>query len=355
VGSRICEADAVGPLVAVAERLGAPVIHEAATSHGRSSFPSDHPLAAGMLPFWSPDVRRRLQEFDVLLVAGMKLLQQYIYHEPARAVPESCRIVHLDDDPWEVGKNYPVEVGVVGHPRVALAELAAELDARMTDDQRRAARRRSQARQSDLAGQRQALRRQGEAEMGLRPITPRGLMELLARVLPHDVAVVEESPTTTDCYFERVGALRNTTGYFAQRGWALGWGLNCAIGVQLAWPERPVLAILGDGSTLYGLQGLWTAAHYRLPVTFLVTNNTQYKILKDCARVLGLPNAMAHQYLGLDLVDPPVDYVRLAEAMGVKACRLGEPDAVSDAVRQSLEGDEPRLIEVPIQAPADQP
>jgi benzoylformate decarboxylase len=167
------------------------------------------------------------------------------------------------------------------------------------------------------------------------------------------VAVIEESPTAAPCYFERVGALKNTSGYFAQRGWALGWGLGCAIGVKLAWPDRPVLAILGDGSTLYGIQGLWTAAHYRIPVTFLITNNQQYKILKECAGVLGLPEARAGRYLGLDVNEPAIDYVGLARSFGVPAQRITEPDEVAEAVAASLLADVPQLIEVPIHAGGD--
>jgi benzoylformate decarboxylase len=353
VGSRICEAEAVDQLVAVAERLGAPVIHEATTSHGRCSFPSDHPLAAGTLPFWSPEVRRRLAEFDVLLVAGMKLLQQYIYHEPARALPEHLRLVQLDDDPWELGKNYPVEVGVVGHPRPSLAELASLLGAVMSPEQVQAAKARVLSHGRQRSEQRDALRREAQRQRELRPLTPLCVMESLSQILPDDVAVIEEAPTTTmGGYFERVGALRNTSGYFAQRGWALGWGLNCAIGVKLAWPQRPVLALVGDGSAMYGIPGLWTAAHYRLPVTFVICNNAQYKILKDCAQVLRLPAALAGRFEGLDVVGPEIDYVGLSRSLGVTACRTGDPDELSQLVRQSLAGDVPRLIEVPVQEPS---
>jgi len=351
VGNRIREADAVEELVAVAERLGAPVIHEATTSHGRCSFPSGHPLAALPLPFWSPEVRERLAEFDVLLVSGMKLMQLYIYHEPARAVPEHVRLVQIDDDPREIGKNYPVEVGLVGHPKPALAELAALLDQQMTSQQVEAARGRASARGSLHQAQREALRREARKQYDLRPVTPLCLMDRLAEIIPSDVAVIEESPTTAAGYFERVGMLRNTSGYFAQRGWALGWGLNCAIGVKLAWPDRPVLALIGDGSAMYGIQGLWTAACYRIPVTFLITNNTEYRILKDCARVLKLPHACAGRYLGLDVVSPPVDYVALARSLGVTACRLSEPDDVCQAVAESLAADQPHLIEVPVKRP----
>ena len=351
VGSRICEADAVGELVAVAERLGAPVIHEASTSHGRSSFPSAHPLAGGFLAFWSPEVRGQLAEFDVLLVAGMKLMQQYIYHEPWRPIPEHVKLVQIDDDPWELNKNYPLEVGVVGHPKPALAELAAELDRRMTPAELEAAQARGTSRgEAHLAG-RESLRREAESLFDVRPIAPLALMECLARVLPADVAVVEESPTTTGCYFERTGTLGNTSGYFAHRGWALGWGLNCAIGVKLAWPERPVLALIGDGSAMYGIQGLWTAARYQVPVTFVITNNTEYRILKDCARVMNLPSAAAGNFLGLDTVEPAVDFVSLAHSLGVPARRVSEPEELAAAVSESLTADKLQLIEVPVRQP----
>jgi benzoylformate decarboxylase len=113
-----------------------------------------------------------------------------------------------------------------------------------------------------------------------------------------------------------------------------------------------VLAILGDGSAMYGIQGLWTAAHYGLAVTFVVTNNSEYRILKDCARVLGLPSAMEDCFERMDLVCPSIDYVALARSLGVAARRVTGPDELSDAVRESLAGGVPQLIEVPVKAPA---
>jgi benzoylformate decarboxylase len=284
----------------------------------------------------------------MLLVAGMKLMQQYIYHEPSRPIPEHVRLVQFDDDPWELNKNYPLEVGVIGHPKPALAELAAELTRQMSGPQKAAAQQRGKAHAQAHEAQRAALRREAEAQYDVRPMTPLCLMDHLARILPDDVALIEESPTTTVCYLERIGALKNTTGYFAHRGWALGWGLNCAIGVKLAWPDRPVLALIGDGSAMYGIQGLWTAAHYRIPVTFVITNNTEYRILKDCARVMKLPEACAGRFLGLDTVAPAIDFVNLARSLGVPARRVTEPEEMAHVVAQSLAGDRPQLIEVPV-------
>ncbi|MCE9603817.1 MAG: thiamine pyrophosphate-binding protein [Planctomycetia bacterium] len=347
-GSRIVEADAVRALVAVAEALGAPVFSESATSHGRLPFPADHPLYGQQLPLWAPDVQAKLAEFDVLLVAGLDLLRMYVHHEPPQAVPSRCRIVHLDEDPRQIGKNYPVEVGLVGDVRTGLEELAAQIPATMNGAAATEAKRRGEQRGARHAEIRDALRLRVAGERAARPMLPSTLMETVGRVLPADVAVVEEAVTTTDFLLERLGILKNTDGYFAHRGWALGWGLGCAIGVKLAWPERPTLALLGDGASLYGIQGLWTAARYRIPVTFVICNNNQYRILKDGARMLGMPAAQQGEFLGMDLTPPTIDFVQLSQSLGVEACRVDEPDALAEVLQESLHGDRPRLIDVRI-------
>jgi len=343
-GSRVTEAGATEELVAVAEMLGAPVFSESGTTHGRLAFPCDHPLCGQGLPLWSPEVREALGRFDVLLVAGMDLLRQYIYHEPARAIPEHARIVHLDEDPWQLGKNYPVEVGLIGDTKTGLAELAALLESNRTAAQRAAAQTRTEQFAEQSARARAALVAKIEEQQAARPMTPLTFMHALARVLPPDVAVIEEAVTTTATTLERLGALENTDGYFGHRGWALGWGL----GVQLAWPGRPVLGILGEGAALYGIQGLWTAARYRIPATFVIANNAQYQILKICAQQLDLPAARREQYVGLDLTGPEVDMVSLARSFGVQAHRVTDPDELGDRVRQSLAAGEPVLIDAAI-------
>jgi benzoylformate decarboxylase len=335
-------------LVAVAERLGAPVLTEQATAHGRVPFPTDHPLHADGLPLWSPEVRHALADFDVLLVAGMNLLRSYIYHEPARPLPEQVRLVQMDNDPWQIAKNYPVEVGVLGDLKTGLAELERMLAGVITGPQAAAARAWLDRCTAARRAMREALQAKIAAEREQRPMTPLTLMGALAKVLPANAAVVEEAVTTTNGMLERLGVLKDPAGYFGHRGWALGWGLGCALGVKLAWPERPVLAILGDGAALYGLQGLWTAAHHRIPVTFVLCNNTQYQILKHCGDAMPLPNMAAKQYLAMDLVQPEIDFVALAHSLGVEAHRITEPEELSERVRESLAGGKPMLFDVPL-------
>lgn len=347
-GSRVTETEAMRELVAVAELLGAPVMTESGTTHGRLAFPADHPLNGQGLPLWSPEVRERLNEFDVLLVVGMDLLRQYVYHEPSRAIPEHIRLIHIDEDPWQIGKNYPVEVGIIGHTKVSLDELGQELSKSITTDQAATVRARTAKHVAAHEAARAAFRQQIEDQQDLRPLTPLGLMGALSRILPNDVAVIEEAVTTTNTTFERLGVLKNTTGYFGHRGWGLGWGLGCTLGAKLAWPDRPVLGLLGEGAAMYGIQGLWSAAHYNIPVTFVICNNACYQILKIGAKGIQLPNALAGRFEGLDIRAPEIDYVSLAKSLGVEAHRISEPDEVSERVSESLRENKLQLFDVPI-------
>jgi benzoylformate decarboxylase len=347
-GSRITEAGAIEELVSLAERLGAPVLAEQGTAHGRIPFPTDHPLYAGSLPLWSPAVHQRLAGFDVLLVAGMNLLRNYIYLEPARPIPAHIRLVQMDNDPWQLGKNYPVEVGLLGDLKAGLGELGQLLAKNVTSTQTEAARKRREQLSAARQTERESLLAKITAERERRPMTPLTLMGALARVLPRNAAVVEEATTTTNGMLERLGALADPTAYFSHRGWALGWGIGAALGIRLASPDRPVLAILGDGASMYGIQALWSAAHHHIAVTFIICNNAQYQILKHCGDVLPLPRMAAKQYVAMDLIEPEIDFVSLARSLGVEAQRITEPDDLCQSVRASLAGDKPRLFDVPI-------
>jgi benzoylformate decarboxylase len=348
-GSRVTEADAVDELVTLAERLGAPVLAEQQTSHGRLPMPADHPLYGGILSLWAPDIRQRLIDYDVILAVGLDVLRLYIYREPARPVPESARLIHLDADPWQIGKNYPVEVGLVSDPKTGLAELAQRLSEIQPSHQAKKAAERLRLSAAQRAAARETLLAEIDAQMDRRPMPALAFMGALCRVLPPNGVVVEEAVTTHQSLLERLGVLKDPSGYIAHRGWALGWGLGSAIGVKLAWPDRPVVALLGDGAALYGIQGLWTAAHHHVPVTFLIANNAQYKILKVSGDVMQLPQMAQRNYLAMDLVEPAADFVGLARSLGVEAHRITEPDELAERVRDSLDREEPLLLDVTIE------
>jgi benzoylformate decarboxylase len=347
-GSRVTEADAGQELVALAELLGAPVLSESSTSHGRLPMPPGHPLYQGTLPLWGPEVRQQLADYDVILVAGMNLLRLYIHREPARPIPEHIRLVHLDANPWELGKNYPVEVGLLADPKAGLAELAQQVAGLLPTAAVDAARKRRSQASARRTAEQEALVAQLDVELQREPMSALALMGALSRVLPPDVAVVEEAVTTHHNVLERLGVIRDAAARIAHRGWALGWGLGCSIGVKLAWPERPVVSLLGDGSALYGIQGLWTAARHRIPVTFIIANNRQYKILKISGQVMQLPEMAQQHFLGMDLEEPEVDFVNLARSLGVAAHRVSTTAELMSRLDDALSGNEPLLLDVPI-------
>ena len=348
-GSRVTERGANQELQQVAELLGAVVITESGTTHGRLVFDSNHPLYGQGLSPWAPEVHARLEAFDTILVTGMDLLRLYIYHEPERAIPEHIQLIHLDEDPAEIVKNYPVKVGLWGDTKTGLQALCDSLEDQMTASQRESASQRAKLAAANHAAAKSEIHAKIESQRDQTPLTPLCFMEAVARVLPPEIAVVEEAVTTTNTTLERLGVLRDPQGYFGHRGWGLGWGLGCTLGAQLAWPDRPVLGILGEGAAMYGIQGLWSAVKYQIPASLIIANNAQYNILKTCAQTMGLAAAQQGKYEGFDLIDPEYDLVAMAAAFGMRAVRVDTADDVSAALKESLSLAEPMLIDVPIQ------
>lgn len=347
-GSRVTESGAIDALVEFAETVGAPVFYESATSHGRLPFPPDHPLCLGPLALWSPDVCEQLDGFDSIIAIGINLLRLYIHFEPATPFPEGATRVHLDQDSRQIGKTFPVDAGLVGDIHESLSELTARMRADLESQRQEEIRARMNTRKLESADRRGRLEKEIEAQSDHFPLTPLALMGRIARWLPEDAAVIEEAVTTTANVLERLGAITRPDGYFAHRGWALGWGIGCALGVKMAWPDRPVVALIGDGAAMYGIQSLWTAAKYRIRVTFVICNNRNYKILKDCASVLELKRAAEGRFIGMDLDEPAIDFVKLAESMGVVASRPSDVDQLDQALQRSLVHQGPTLIEVAV-------
>ena len=162
----------------------------------------------------------------------------------------------------------------------------------------------------------------------------------LAGVLPADAIVVLESPSSTLALRNRLRISRPGSYYFAASG-GLGFGLAAAIGVQLAVPDRPVVCVLGEGSAQYAITGMWTAAAYRVPVTFLVLNNGEYAILKWFAQMEEVSDAP-----GLDL--PALDVAATAQSYGVRSRRAMGRDDLHATLGEALAAPEPRLVEVAV-------
>jgi benzoylformate decarboxylase len=256
-------------------------------------------------------------------------------------------VVQIDDDAREIGRSHAPTLGVVADPRTALAELIDAIGTRQTPAAREAAA--DRVRELGRARAEQVVRASAaaDAESERVPISQAHLMRTLAAVAPRDVVVVDESATTLP-YVLRYLPLAGPGSFFGGKTGTLGWAMGAALGVQLASPGRTVVATIGDGSVMYSPQALWTAARYRLPVTYVVPNNASYAILKSGMLTLGLDSAKRDIYPGMDLVGPEIDYVALAHALGVRAERVDRPGVLGDVLRSCLAHGGPTLVDVAI-------
>jgi benzoylformate decarboxylase len=255
--------------------------------------------------------------------------------------------VHLHADAWELGKNYPTRVALLGDPKVTLPELGAAISARMTGAGTKRAGARLERWRLDLAVELAAIKASAASAAERQPIHPPALLHALGESLPSDVVIVDESISSRGS-LQRLLKTSDAAGFFGLRGGAIGWGLPAAIGVKLALPRRPVVALIGDGSALYTVQALWTAAHDRVPAVFVILDNASYLILKQRHRVLGGDAPGPGGFLGLDLTDPCVDFVALAEGFGVAACRATTVAGACAATAGALAAGVPTLIDVAI-------
>lgn len=312
-GDGVGRDNAVSQLVSIAERLNAPVYHQPLSD--RVNFPFTHPLHVGMLPPENADARKALAEHDVVLFVGS---HAFTPDGDDPAVPEGTRVVQLDDDADELGRAFPVALGLAGGIRASLQELTAQIGGRAKPMRR--------ARQASFA----------TADPEPVPLDPRVAARAIADGLGRDAIVVEEAGS--------VGMLLrpllrlDTPGSFVHAaGGGPGWGVSAAVGTSMGCPDRSVVAVLGDGSALVGLQGLLSAARYWTPVLFLVMNNGEYRTLKD---------TLGRTRPELDL--GPLDWTAAGAFAGIEARRVATSAELREVVAAAGTLTAPLLVDVAI-------
>lgn len=300
--------------VELAERCALPVWE--APLEGRIAFPHDHPLFQGQLFPAMASVSDQLAGHDLIVVAGAPVFRYYPYL-PGPLLPEGAELVHLTCDPAEAARA-PCGDTILGDVRLALRELAAltKLGTRPPPPVRPAPQ---------------------QPPTAVSPaMSPVAVMAALAQGAPADTVWVNESPSNRPVFHDQIRVNRPDSFYFTTSG-GLGYGMAAAVGAQLAHPARPVVAVIGDGSAQYAIPALWTAAAYRVPVTFVILTNRAYAVLKWFAGGAPMP--------GLDI--DGIDVCSIARGYGVAAQRVESFDALVEAVRTATASPQPVLIEVP--------
>jgi benzoylformate decarboxylase len=302
-------------LTALAERLRCPVFQE--PFGGAAGFPQDHPQFAGHAPARREKLRDTLAPYDAILVVGTGAIRQYPY-DPGPLVNPGTRLAVITQDPDEAYRS-PVELAVLGDPAAVCEALAEAVEERV--------------------GAVPAYRPPVAPEPG-GPLYPAHVLHALAERLPADAILVEETPSSRPELHARIPA-RAPLGFISGMG-MLGFALPAAIGLKLARPERPVVAVVGDGSSLYQIQALWSAAHYGAGVLFIVLRNGGYAIMDRLAERTEQPGPWPTL--------EAIDIAAMARAQGVEARRI----TTEDELLQHLEVERttPLLLEVAVEQDA---
>ncbi|HET9904566.1 MAG TPA: thiamine pyrophosphate-binding protein [Xanthobacteraceae bacterium] len=344
IGADAAASGADAEVAALAELLGAPVRMESVDN--TAPFPTAHPLFRGHITRLEPSIRAILDQHDVLFSVGGDMFTLSLPSQVA-AVPKHLKIIHVDSDPWELGKNYPEEVAMVGDAKATVAELVRCLEARMNAGDKARARERGTREREAIAKDREALRARARKEALQTPPTAIAVFDAISELLPRDAIIVDETISSNPGLRQLL--LREEAGnQFGYRGGGIGWGISGAIGVKLAQPHRPVLALIGDGSAMYTVQALWTAAHDNVPVTWVIFNNSSYRILKQRVHAMNQFSAQTDTYVAMDLDKPRVDFAGLARSLGVRGERAASLADFKRLLADCLAGNAPALIDIDI-------
>lgn len=342
-GGAMLRSRAFDRLVKLAELWGAAVV---TTMAGKSAFPEDHPLCGLHTGSKGTPVGLELtRKADVILALGTRFADETTcsYKDGVGFSFPKTKLIHVDIDPSEIGKNYPCDVGILGDVAVVLEQLTGGYNSAYpkADGQREAYHKEILALRERWS---QALTKQRAQVM--EKITISQLIGELQQCLPEDTIVTTSSGNTQaqlfqEYVFKKPGTHLTTGGYST-----MGWTLPAAMGAKLASPQSPVVALLGDGDFMMAMQELSTMAQYDIPVVVLLVNNSGWMAIKDLQTdVLGPSRTFGNDWeRGGQSYTP--DFIQVARAFGIHARRISQPGQVAAALEEALSLKQPALIEV---------
>jgi benzoylformate decarboxylase len=339
VGDEIVKSDALHEAAEFAAALGCPAWQQ--TAPYGAHFLSESPCFMGSLPRVQPQVREILAPYDLMIVLGGDPLRMSVYSE-VDPLPDGLSIVQIGLIDWDLAKNYSAEIALKADVKETLRALipalkaagGAALDARAKNDDAALASKNWTAKRAKLVDH-------ISLKHDWSPIDPDWLTLQVVEAMPQNAILVDEGLTASR-YMSALRPHRDRYGYHGLASGGIGWGLPASVGVSLANPDRPVVCYSGDGSAMYSIQALWTAAHHKLPLTVVIVNNGGYRIIKQ--RLLAFHKD--DHFVGMDFVDPPVDFSGLAKALGLETIRITKAEQVASTLKSAFGRPGAKLVEV---------
>ena len=338
-GDEIVKSDALQEAAALAQTLGCPAYQQSAP-YG-AHFLSESPCFMGALSRSQTQVREVLSAYDLLIVLGADPLRMSV-HSEVEPLPDGMPIVQVGLVDWDLAKNFGAEIALKADVRETLRALVpalkskggAALEARAREGVTSLASKNWTARRAGLVEQISKARDRA-------PIDPDYLTLQIVETMPANAILVDEGLTSSRPMLS-LRPHRERYGYHALASGGIGWGVPASVGVSLANPGRPVVCFSGDGSAMYSIQALWTAAHHKLPLNVVIANNGGYRIIKQ--RLLSFHGD--DNYVGMDFADPSVDFTGIARSLGLEAIRITKPKDLQAELASAFKRPGTKLIEV---------
>ncbi|MGD9804964.1 MAG: thiamine pyrophosphate-binding protein [Hyphomicrobiaceae bacterium] len=347
-GDDVARANATPDLVRLAEMVGASVWLEGLKL--LMPFPTAHPSARLGLPLDAGAIRKALGSADMVLLIGGSFFED-VWYADGGPFPNGAKVAQIEANPERLAYGVAPDLGVVGSIRHAIAGLVSELDRAATADYRSAAKKRNKELAELKAKENAFQKARAEKAWDREPTSMPRVMAEIRDALPPRTIVVDES-ITASIDLARTLDFDGRGDYFGAKGGGIGQGIAGALGVAAASPKRPVLCISGDGSAMYAIQSLWTAAHVGLPIVFVILANREYRILKHNIDVYRQRFGITSQepYAHMDLAGPPLGFVEMAAGMGVDATRVSKSSDIGAAIKAAFASGKLHVVEIAIEA-----
>ena len=345
VGDRMAQSTNTNSLENLAELIGAKVY---STSYSEMNFPTTHPQYCGPLTP-NPSTKKELSKSDLIIGVGTNLFSSFFYFS-GEFTSSTSKLIHIDSAFNEIGKSEPTDIGILADPEIAVEQICTIIKEKQSGDNTERIIEQNIKIKKETEILQQKWNEQVNKKWNNLPMPPERMMVEISKSMPENSIIIDDSISSRSAMhgaikFNKAGSI------FGERGGAIGWGMGGALGVKLANPDKPVMAIIGDGSSMMTVQALWTAANYSIPVIYLICNNESYRILKLNMNVYKTQilkeKKPESKYIGADF-PIPLNISKIAEAIGVYGKKITDPKDISLEISKALKLNKPAVLDISI-------
>ncbi|MBI51563.1 MAG: thiamine pyrophosphate-binding protein [SAR202 cluster bacterium] len=346
VGDRVSDDDAVGEAVRLAEMLGLPAYQ---FRGAEVSFPTTHKQYLGILNLRNSANRESLKACDTVIAVGMNAFEELFYWGDV-ILNEESTLIHIDSSAVNIGKSEPTNIGIISHCKMGLQELNHNVSDKMRTIDSSIIEKRLQRTLDEKKYKQDSFVESTKNKWNDKPMSVARMMHEFVAGLPENAVVVDDSISNRAIVREYLEGIErgDIVGY---RGQSIGGGIGVTMGAQCGYPDRKVFGLIGDGSAMMTVQGLWTAVNDNIPCVFVILNNGMYRVLKVNFNIYQqdiLNVEPAGGSLPYSDFPSPFDMAAIAKSMGMESERITDPEDIKDAVVRASKLDKPVLLDIVI-------